>query len=198
MLLGTRGSLRGVTHAHLKALLQFAAEAQSGRSLALSGGWLGRREFEWLILGPPSPPTAKGGFSYPVEVPGELPVRQLGVTLRFKIVSREAFRKAYNGSEIGALDAGKLPGGLILRNWRPGDSYWPIGSRRPRRLKELFLERKIPRGQRAFWPVLEAGKQIVWVRGFPPASPVAATAGSTEILIVEEETTRRRWMEPTT
>jgi tRNA(Ile)-lysidine synthase len=192
MLLATRGTLRGVTYAHIKALLHFAAEAQSGRSLALPGGWAARREFEWLILGPPSPPAATGEFSYAVDVPGDLAVPQLGVILHFKIVSPEAFRKAYNGCEIAALDPGKLPRGLILRNWRAGDWYWPLGSRKPRRLKALFLERKIPRGQRALWPVLEAGKQIVWVRGFPPASPAAASPGSTEILIIEEETTPTR------
>jgi tRNA(Ile)-lysidine synthase len=192
MLLATRGSLRGLTRAHLKALLHFAAKAQSGRSLALPGGWAARREFEWLILGPLSPPAASGEFSYLVDVPADVAVPQLGVVLHFKIVGPEAFPKAYNECEIAALDLGKLPRGLILRNWRAGDRYWPLGSRKPRRLKELFLERKIPPGQRALWPVLEAGKQIVWVRGFPLARPMVASPGSTEILLIEEEATPAR------
>jgi len=85
-----------------------------------------------------------------------------------------------------AMDAQKLPHRLFLRNWRAGDQFWPCGSRKLRKLKELFRQRKIPRKQRKLWPVLECGEQIVWVRGFPPAAPVVASAESRAILLIEE------------
>jgi tRNA(Ile)-lysidine synthase len=85
------------------------------------------------------------------------------------------------------VDPQKLRGELVLRNWRAGDAYRPAGSRKLRKLKELFREQKVPREQRPLWPVLECGGAIVWVLGFPPASEVAATAKSEEILILEQE-----------
>jgi tRNA(Ile)-lysidine synthase len=187
MVRAARGSLRGVTHPHIEALRHFAAEAQSGRTLSLPGGLAARKEFDWLILGPQPLPGSDGEFSYSVTIPGELKVAQLGLTFRFKIVRQEAQSKAYNEVRGAGLDRQKLPGELRLRNWRAGDSFWPLGSRKPRKLKELFREQRIPQRQRTLWPVLESGHEIVWVRGFPPGSPVAASPGSSEVLVVEEE-----------
>src|SRR2546427_100691 len=94
------------------------------------------------------------------------------------------------GSERGpgGLDPQKLSEGLKLRNWRAGDRFQPVGSKRPWKLKEFFRERRIPSSQRKLWPVLESGKEIVWVRGFPPAFPAAASTDSRAVLVIEEAT----------
>jgi tRNA(Ile)-lysidine synthase len=174
--------LRGMAYAHIEALLRFATSAQSGRSLALPGGAVARKEFDWLILGSQS--ICEDGYAYPVAVPGEITVPHLGVTFRFKIIEPQGLPKEYNGSS--AIDPQKLPHRLFLRNWRAGDQFWPLGSRKLRKLKELFRQRKISRRQRKLWPVLECGEQIVWVRGFPAAAPVVASAESRAILLIEE------------
>jgi tRNA(Ile)-lysidine synthase len=184
MLESLRQDLRGVAYALIEGLLRFAGSAQSGRSLALPGGAVARKEFDWLILGSQS--ISDGAYAYPVEVPGEITVPALGVTFRFKIVEPQGVPKEYNQIECGAMDPQKLPQGLFLRNWRAGDQFWPLGSRRLRKLKELFRQRKIPRSQRKLWPVLECGEQIVWVRGFAPAAPVAASTECRAVLLIEE------------
>ena len=55
------------------------------------------------------------------------------------------------------------------------------------KLKEMFRQRKIPLEQRKLWPVLESGKQIVWVRGFPVAAAFAATPEASQTIIIGEE-----------
>ena len=179
-------ALRGVAYAHIEELLRFATGAQSGRSLALPGEVVARKEFDWLILGSQPGSAGDEAYAYPIEVPGEITVPALGVTLVLKIVEPSGLAEEYNGVMGRALDAQKLPRRLFLRNWRAGDRFWPSGSRKLRKLKELFLERKIPRSRRSLWPVLEFGEEIVWVRGFPPAASVAATRESRAILLVEE------------
>jgi len=84
------------------------------------------------------------------------------------------------------VDPQKLHHQLFLRNWRAGDQFLPLGSRKLRKIKELFGQRKIPRSQRKLWPVLECGAEIVWVRGFPPAASVAASPESGALLLIEE------------
>ena len=117
---------------------------------------------------------------------GETAVPLLGVTFVLKIVEPAGRAGEYNQMAGRAMDAGKLPRRLVLRNWRAGDHYWPSGSRKPQKLKELFRQRKIPRSRRNLWPVLEGGEQILWVRGFPPAASVVATPESRTLLVVEE------------
>ncbi len=186
MILSAQGTLPSASHKHIEALRRFSAEAQSGRTLVLPGGLVARKEFDWLILAPSSPNPRHTDFSYAVEVPGRVFVAQLGKTFCFEIVGPDDLRKAYNGFESAGLDPRKLPGGLILRNWRAGDCFCPLGSRKLWKLGELFRQRKIPSGQRKFWPVLASGKEVVWVQGFPPAHPVAASPDSRRILVIEE------------
>jgi len=186
MLQSLRPGLRGVAYAHIERLLQFALGAQSGRSLPLPGEALARKEFDWLILGSQPLSVGNDGYAYPVEAPGEITVPALGVTFVLKIVEPQGSAREYNQVTGSALDAQKLPRRLLLRSWRAGDQFWPLGSRKLRKLKELFRQRKIPRSQRKSWPVLECGEQIVWVRGFPPAALVAATAESRALLLIEE------------
>ena len=190
MVQSVRGSPPGLTHAHVESLRRFAAEAQSGRISPLPGGIVARREFSWLVVGPATSAPVGGEFSYPVTLPGELAVRELESIFRFKILNRDDAGKGYNLDNLVALDPGRLGGELVLRNWRAGDGFCPIGSRGARKLKELFRERKVPETRRKGWPVLVCAEQIVWVRGFPASKGAAATDQCRQVLIVEEEPMR--------
>jgi tRNA(Ile)-lysidine synthase len=185
MIMPAQGTPRGLTHKHVEALLRFAREAQSGRNLILPNGVMARKQFDWLAIGPHEPEPADPGFSYLVSVPGEVFVPQLGIRFRFKIVKPRDGQQAYNQCGTVALNPLKPSGELRLRSWRSGDRFRPFGSRKTRKLKEFFRERRIPLGRRRLWPVLENGKEILWVRGLPPAYP---TVDQDEILLIEEET----------
>ena len=187
MLQVVRGSSNPLTHAHIESLRRFAVEAQSGKVQILPGGAVARKEFSWLVLGPHMLETAAEEFSYPVTLPGQVTVPQLGCAFHFKILSVNEAGLEYNLNKLSCLDPQKLWGDLVLRNWRAGDSFWPVGSRGVRKLKDFFRERKIPLARRNCWPVLVCSGQIVWVRGFPPAKALAATGKSQQVLLVEEE-----------
>ena len=186
MIQGVRGSLRGFGHEHIESLRQFAREAQSGKIQLLPGGVVARREFAWLVVGPSARAPGPREFSYPISVPGVVPVREIGCTFRFKIVNLDDHSKAYNGSKLVGLDPQRLSGALTLRNWRAGDRFCPTGSRGVRKLKELFSQRKIPEILRSSWPVLLCEGQIVWVRGFPVHAKYRAEPGCAAVRITED------------
>jgi tRNA(Ile)-lysidine synthase len=188
MIMASRGNLRGITYKHIEALRHFAHSAQSGRKLALPGGWEARKEYDWLIIASESGANDESDFYYPVQVPGEISIPELGLTFNFKIVGPEEPRKAYNASGWVSLHPLKLSGPLVLRNWRAGDRYRTLGSRRVRNLKELFARRKIPPGQRKLWPLVACGEEIVWVKDFPPAGKVAPPLDSGQVMIRVDKT----------
>jgi tRNA(Ile)-lysidine synthase len=59
-----------------------------------------------------------------------------------------------------------LPGGqqLIVRAWQPGDRM-AGSSGTPRRVKRFFGDAGIVGPDRAGWPVVLAGEEIVWIPG---------------------------------
>jgi len=186
MLQSARPGLYGLAYSQMEELRRFALEAQSGRSLHMPKEIIARKEFDWLVLGPHPVASDSGGYACPLDVPGEVTVPVLGVTFVLKIIQLPEPAAEYNQMAGSVLDFEKLPRRLVLRNWRRGDHYWPAGSRKLRKLKELFRQRRIPRSRRKLWPVLECGEKLVWVRGFPPAASAAATPESQTLLVVEE------------
>ena len=113
----------------------------------------------------PALPSVTGGYDLPLPVPSDLTLPN-SAQLRATLVSREE-AASYNPTTLLAYDRLQLP--LRVRNWQPGDRFWPAGSKQPEKLKRLFQEHHIPANARASWPVVLSGDNIVWVREFPVA-----------------------------
>jgi tRNA(Ile)-lysidine synthase len=87
----------------------------------------------------------------------------------------------YNPQQL--LRADLLPSRLVVRNWRPGDRFWPAHTKSPKKIKELLQDRHVPQPERRLWPVAVSGDEIVWMRGFPVPASVRANGKQEAILI---------------
>ena len=102
----------------------------------------------------------------------------------------DAEGRRYNRAQL--FDFSRLAAELTVRNWRAGDCFWPARGKSPRKVKELL--QRVPRAQRVLWPVVVSGREIVWMRGFPPsrqfifpaADGRAAHAQESAALLIEE------------
>src|SRR5271157_1604473 len=131
----------------------------------LPGGWLAVRRGECLELRAPQPEPAGVGYEYNLPIPGEVLIAEIGLTLRAMVVREEFAHES--GATDTWLSAELIGPELTVRNWRPGDRFWPVHSGSEGKLKRLFWEQHIPAELRPIWPVVLKGEQIVWVRGFP-------------------------------
>ena len=69
-------------------------------------------------------------------------------------------------SSLEIFDAGKIGGKILLRHWRAGDRFQPIGLKSAAKLQDLFTNAKIPPARRRNLVVAEAsGGEIFWVEG---------------------------------
>jgi tRNA(Ile)-lysidine synthase len=59
----------------------------------------------------------------------------------------------------------KVSTGLSVRNRRPGDIFYPEGMEGCKKVKEYFIDSKVPRMERESIPVLACGDDIVWLAG---------------------------------
>lgn len=190
MLLSACGNVRWFTAAHIESLRRFAAFSQSGKVLDLPGGIRASKEFDWLVIRPEGyEMESREGFHFVIAPPAEVLIPQTRLKFRFFIAEnlpKGAPETEYNYGEAVQLDLAKVRDDLILRNWRPGDRFQPVGSRRASKVKEFFLKRRIPASSRGLWPVLLSASQIVWVDGFPPAQGYAASASTPLVLKIEK------------
>jgi tRNA(Ile)-lysidine synthase len=74
---------------------------------------------------------------------------------------------------------------LKIRNFRPGDRFQPLGVRGTQKLKEFFIDHKIPRFERPRIPLLISGEMIAWVMGYRIDERVKITEHTQRVLRVE-------------
>ncbi len=63
------------------------------------------------------------------------------------------------------IAADKAVGPVTVRQWQPGDVFYPLGAPGSKKLKDLFSDLKIPPPERRHVPVLLFGERIAWVCG---------------------------------
>ena len=135
-------------------------------------------------------PAPRPGFAYRLDVPGEVEVPEAKVLIRAEVVAAGAADvRGADGDPSGptALVAASAPPPLVVRSWRPGDRYRPLGlGGRSRKLQDLFVDRKVPRAERARVPlVLDADGRVVWVVGFGIGHGFRVGGGDESVLFLK-------------
>jgi tRNA(Ile)-lysidine synthase len=67
---------------------------------------------------------------------------------------------------IAFFDADRLSYPLVIRNLRPGDRFVPLGMKGHKKVKDYFIDLKVPSKERARIPLLVHRESIIWVCGF--------------------------------
>jgi tRNA(Ile)-lysidine synthase len=164
---------------HVEELLALAAG--EAKSAVLPGGWTVSRSRDALQFRRRNP--SPQDFEYTLPVPGSVAVPEAGSCFEAAIVPVGA-PAGYNRGQL--LNPELLAKTLQVRNWRPGDRFWPAHTKSPRKIKELLQERRITGPERKAWPVAVSGTDVVWMRGYPPPSRLQPPDGMARALVVRE------------
>jgi len=116
-------------------------------------------------------------------IPGRIEIPQLGSCIEALLISTSS-AEVYNREQL--LCPVRLGKELVVRNWRPGDRFWPAHTKEPRKVKELLQERHLIGSEKKLWPVAVSGEELVWMRGFLPPIRFAAEERATEAVLVRE------------
>lgn len=162
----------------VEAILDLAAGAL-GRERDLHHGYVAARAQREVVVRP-------GGvvqeYQVALPLPGTIFVPALGVRFNAIFQEVEADDSGYNRARY--LEPRSLPSELVVRNWRPGDRFWPANAKSPAKVKRLLQERRVTGAERALWPVVASGEEIVWLRGFGASHSHRATG--TRVVVIEE------------
>jgi tRNA(Ile)-lysidine synthase len=181
--------------AHVDAVLELAAQKDSGKIMYLPGGVELRREKELLrfrAAGKAAESSAKKEpqeYAYKIDLKGgpvELQLVELSCVLRFREIDWPA--EGGETREIGAvLDVARLRQPLVLRNWKPGDAMRPRGHQKAHTVARLLNEKSVSRWEKQKWPVLASGEEIAWVRGLAESAEFAAGPETRRAVLISEE-----------
>ena len=170
------GDMSDFYFTHCEKMLNLIESEASNAILALPNGLQFRRAYQQLIIERKSVET--GNFAYPVVTAGKTSIEVLNTKIiaelgniescpklalpdgRFEaIFDYEKIRKVFAEPFLEAFP-------LTVRNRRQGDRFQPHGMRGTKKIKDFFIDTKVPRYERDSVPLLVCGDQILWIIGY--------------------------------
>jgi tRNA(Ile)-lysidine synthase len=134
------------------------------------GGWRWETEGGRLILRQPAVKEEPvPHFSYTVRIPGVVEIPEIAVRVGLSRRPVEPWMFVEGSARRAGLALPLAAGDRVtVRNRRPGDRIHPLGAAGSRKLKDLLIDRRVPRREREKLPLIclgDAGETIAWVPG---------------------------------
>ena len=86
---------------------------------------------------------------------------------------------------IACVDSLKLKFPLIIRKWKAGDHFYPLGMRQKKKLSDYFIDKKYSILVKEKKLILETDGKIVWIFGDRIDNRFRVTKSTTKVLIIK-------------
>jgi tRNA(Ile)-lysidine synthase len=174
-------------HADIEAVRRLASSARPDRRLNLRRVDVFRRgpvlSFERPTDRRSSSPVRP--FDRPLPVPGSVDIPEIGSRVEAALTPDPPVDPRL-GVTTAVLQAASLALPLRVRSRRPGDRLRPLGAPGTRKLQDILVDRRVPRGERdAVALVVDARGEIVWVVGHVIADACRVTAPLSDVVVLK-------------
>lgn len=133
---------------HIRAVDMLWQRGETGKSVNLPDGVCARTAYGVMYI--EKAYSEADGFEYYIKVGQRTPIPEAGIAVT--VVPDE------NGSF-------RLDGELCVRSRRSGDIFYPAGMKGRKKVKDYYVNEKIPSGERMTIPLLTCGGEIAWIIG---------------------------------
>ena len=190
-ILSSSGSLNGLGYTHIDKLLWLIEKGQTGARVDIPHGMLAVKTYKSLIIKRQEIEN-KVSFEQKLEISGRTYISNISATITTQIINFETnascneFVNKNKTEYIKFFDFRKLEmkTNLVVRNRQDGDIFKPINSNGTKKLKEYFIDNKIPREERDRFPLIAINKEIIWIIGNKTSDNYKVTDNTNSVLMI--------------
>lgn len=185
-ILHVKGNLTGIESKHIELIFLISRNGTTGAAVELPGSIKVKISYGYLnIINSKGETNDK--FCYRLNIPGKTPVYETGGTVNAEIMDAGTGNLFIDNRFIKYFDYDKIKGILSVKSREEGDYIIPIGMRGKKKIKELFIDSKIPREQRDRIPLISFDKEVLWAIGYKTNENYKVTKDTKKVLKLQYE-----------
>jgi tRNA(Ile)-lysidine synthase len=185
-----RGFTHGLSFKQVQEILDISDSTRAGKLFLLPGVIRVEIDYEDIII-TESPRYEPIRFDHIFSIPGEVSIPEIGKSWNVRRIKRAEFEKRFKRDDPvpGVFNAARFGSEIRIRSREPGDRIRPLGLGGTKKVKDIFIDRKIPRRRRDMIPIMLNGDEIFWIPGFAVSDDYRISGKEEEIMIFipEEE-----------
>ena len=176
--LKVKGNLRRMAYVHIEDAVKLAQKAAASGALDLPDRIRIYRHNDVLTISReaqnlrhvPSAPLVSStpDYEYRLSKTGEIDIKEADLKIRFSEVTQKHtpdWHPSGQGARNVYFDMDKIRFPLVIRNFRPGDRFSPLGMTGHQKLSKFFIDHKVSKAERKKCPILLSRNEIIWVVG---------------------------------
>ena len=182
-----KGNLKEIEYIHIQLIIEMMESKDNTIwTLQLPNDIRVKRQYQKLIIeqGDKSPVQS---FIYPMLVGEKYWIPEIGVEFKLYLVTREGIGIIKANAKKAYFDYEKILGPIFVRNRIPGDSFKPSGNIGTKKLKDYFIDMKVPKEKRDAIPLVIGKQGIIWVVGYRVDERYIVDEDTNIVLIIECE-----------
>jgi len=191
-----KGDLRRIRFSHIDSVARLLKNRQTEARLDFPGRIrvqqnndvlrFSREKIALRHLDPKPGPEEIPAFEYAIATPESTFIKEIGLHIHFSEMSIDNLPDVRDaGRHTGFFDQDVIHFPLVLRNYRPGDRFKPLGMAGTQPLKKFFIDKKIPKAERGKCSLLLSRGKIIWVVGHRIDESVKVTPLTRNVLKVD-------------
>lgn len=175
-------SLQGITEAQIYSAVDILRTSQTGKEFHFTNNIVLKVNYDEIVI-EKSRDEEKTTYSYDINVPTSISLNN-GYYFEFKLVTKDDNFVMEKSRHIRYFDFDKVKGNLKIRNRREGDRFVPFGMKGSKKLKDYFIDEKVPRDLRDRIPLIVDDENILWVVGYRTSELYKITDETKRILLI--------------
>lgn len=180
-----KGTLKEIEYVHIQLILEKMADKDNTTwELQLPQGIRVKRQYEKIVVTQGEKEHIQS-FSYPLRVGEEHWIPEISLQCKLDLVTREGIGIIKASPEKAYFDYEKMKGQMFIRNRLPGDTFRPSGTRGTKKLKDFFMDQKVPKEKRDSVPLIVGQDGIIWVVGYRVDERYMVDQNSETILTIQ-------------
>jgi tRNA(Ile)-lysidine synthetase, N-terminal domain/tRNA(Ile)-lysidine synthetase, C-terminal domain len=159
-----KGNLTGIENKHIELIISIIMSGSTGAAVDLLEGIRAYISYNTLRIEIPRVDEGQS-YSYNLNIPGSTCINEICGEIKSDVFEEPGIDYHTGCRFIKYFDYDKINSNLIVRCRQEGDYIIPLGMKGRKKIKELFIDNKVPKDERGKVPLIASGKEIIWAVG---------------------------------